>query len=200
MTNTKPTITNTLKEKTYFDKRKPRHDPIVYANVLACFHTFNRSHQLPPTVLTHILSFLTHRNHLKGTRYYSSPDCCLYFIARLLRSAVVGGDEVAEAHLRVTLLPLLRVCVRERMGAQGSSALDLAVRVRTCQMLEMEGEGGVEGDVQALRAMQREDRGWEGGALYRYGSSGLDIENRGVTTAWAVSALAAEMGVGEAFV
>jgi hypothetical protein len=37
--------------------------------------------------------------------------------------------------------------------------------------------------------MQGEDGGWGTGWVYRYGSSGIQIGNRGVTTALAINAI-----------
>jgi hypothetical protein len=49
----------------------------------------------------------------------------------------------------------------------------------------------MERDLAALLPMQCEDGGWELSWVYKYGSSGLKIGNRGLTTAFALNAIAA---------
>jgi len=44
-------------------------------------------------------------------------------------------------------------------------------------------------DLRALLPLQCEDGGWEIGYIYKYGSSGIRIGNRGLTTALAVKAV-----------
>ena len=49
----------------------------------------------------------------------------------------------------------------------------------------------LERDLAALLPLQYEDGGWEPGWIYKYGSSGIKIGNRGLTTALALNAIAA---------
>jgi hypothetical protein len=123
---------------------------------------------------------LLDRSYMQGTRYYSSPDCCLGFIGRLLRSS-------SDAHLQMTLGPLLKSRVRERLGL-GGSALDLAMRITTCAQMGI----ACKDDRRALLNLQCEGGSWEAGWMYQYGSSGVQIGNRGVTTAMAVAALSSQ--------
>ena len=44
-------------------------------------------------------------------------------------------------------------------------------------------------DRRALLDLQCEDGGWDAGSLYKYGSTGVELGNRGVTTAMAVNAI-----------
>ncbi|KAL7621715.1 hypothetical protein AAE478_009042 [Parahypoxylon ruwenzoriense] len=162
--------------QTYFDRNKSRFDPIVSANILACFYSYNRGHEFEHT-LKLVRSMLLDRSYMQGTRYYSSPDCCLGFIGRLLRSS-------SDAHLQTTLGPLLKSRVRERLGL-GGSALDLAMRIITCAQMGI----ACENDRRALLSLQCEDGRWEGGWIYQYGSTGVKIGNTAVTTAMAVEAL-----------
>lgn len=120
---------------------------------------------------------LLDRSYLQGTRYYPSADCCLGFIGRLLRSS-------SDPHLQMTLGPLLKSRVRERVGA-GGSALDLAMRIVTCAQMGV----ACHDDRRALLSMQHADGSWEPGWMYQYGSTGVKIGNRAVTTAMAVAAL-----------
>lgn len=122
-------------------------------------------------------SMLLSRSYLQGTRYYPSPDCCLGFIGRLLRSS-------SDAHLHMTLGPLLKSRVRERVGL-GGSALELAMRISTCTQMGI----NCENDRRALLDMQCEDGSWEAGWMYQYGTSKVKVGNCGVTTAMAVAAL-----------
>ncbi|KUI70175.1 Alpha-D-glucose-1-phosphate phosphatase YihX [Cytospora mali] len=162
--------------QTYYCLDKLRVDPVVSANILACFYTYNRGHEFERTIqLVH--SMLSARSYMHGTRYYSSPDCCLGFIGRLLRSS---NDD----HLHMTLGSLLKSRVRERLGID-SGALDLAMRIITCDQMGIP----CEDDRRVLLSLQCEDGSWEGGWLYQYGSTGMKIGNRGVTTAMAVAAL-----------
>ena len=82
-----------------------------------------------------------------------------------------------------TLVPLLKERVQERMGAEGD-ALQLAMRLLTCQIF------GLRNDVdrKALLDSQLDDGGWDTCWLCRYGSTGMRLGNRGVTTALAVKA------------
>lgn len=76
--------------------------------------------------------------------------------------------------------------MQERVGEKGS-ALDLAMRVLSCCALGIE----CSVDRRALLELQCENGGWENGWMYRYGSTGVRIGNRGVTTALAVKAISA---------
>ncbi|KAI1800362.1 HAD-like protein [Daldinia bambusicola] len=162
--------------QTYFDRSKDRVDPVVSANILACFYYYNRGHEFQRT-LNYVRLMLLNRSYIQGTRYYSSPDCCLGFIGRLLRSS-------NDNHLQTTLGPLLEAQVRERVGL-GGSALDLAMRIITCSQLGVQ----CEHDRRALLDLQCDDGCWEGGWLYQYGRSKVKIGNRAVTTAMAIAAL-----------
>jgi hypothetical protein len=150
---------------------------VVSANVLGCFYRFGRGHELPQT-LKYVCSVLADRAYSKGTRYYPSPDCCLGFFGRLLD--FVPNDIQLQSALR----PLLERCVQERIGQDGS-ALDLAMRINLCNTLGVD-HGD---DLQALLGLQRQDGGWEVGWMYRYGSTGVKIGNRGLTTALALKAV-----------
>lgn len=162
----------------YFDKTKPRTDAVVSSNVLTCFYRYKRGQELA-TTLQYICGVLSSRSYLKGTRYYPSADCCLGFIGRLLES--VPNDTELQAVLR----PLLKECVRERVGKRGG-ALELAMRINLCSVLDVD----YGNDLQTLLGFQLLDGGWEAGWMYRYGSTGVKIGNRGLTTALALKAIA----------
>lgn len=164
--------------QTYFDRKKPRIDTVVNVNVLACFYSFGRGHQLEHTLQV-VQDELLRRTYVQGTRYYPSPDCCLFFFGRLLQSS-------PDVHLNATLGSLLKERTRERVG-QGGSALDLAMRILTCSSLGL----NCSIDRLALLDLQCEDGGWEAGWFLAYGSTGLKFGNRGVTTTMAIKAIAA---------
>jgi hypothetical protein len=127
-----------------------------------------------------ILGVLAYRAYLDGTRYYETAECFLFFAARLLRSA--PGD----ATLHARLAPLLRERVLERAGCPGDD-LALAMRVLAGAAVGLR----MERDLAALLPLQCEDGGWGPGWVYKYGSSGLKLGNRGLTTALALNAIAA---------
>lgn len=120
---------------------------------------------------------LLNRAYLDGTRYYATAECFLYFVGRLLQRS---GD----ADLHVLLKPLLKERIRERIGVQGD-ALALAMRILVCDYVGIRDEV----DLRTLLPLQCEDGGWEIGWMYKYGSSGICIGNRGLTTALAIKAI-----------
>lgn len=143
---------------------------------MSLFYTYGRGHELHRT-LQWVHEVLLNRAYLEGTRYYESAECFLYFVSRLLASS---GDP----DLHATLKSLLVDRVQERIGADGD-ALALAMRILVCDFLSIRNEI----DLRALLPLQCEDGGWEIGYIYKYGSSGIRIGNRGLTTAFAVKAI-----------
>lgn len=168
-----------LKEiQTYFDRKRPRTDPVVSANILTCFYSFGRGREHGLELTLHLVrELLLRRGYLQGTHYYSSIDGCLFFFGRLLRCS---DDE----YLQDTLGSVLKERVQERVG-QAGNALDIAMRILVCKWLNLD----FGGDGHALLNMQCDDGGWNAGWLYRYGSTGMKIGNRGLTTAMAIRAL-----------
>ena len=169
--------TLTTRDRHILIQKKPRIDAVVSSNVLACFYHFGRGRQFDETVRL-ICDVLERRIYLEGTRYYPSPDCCLGFFTRLLQ---YSGS---ETYLRDTLGPLLKEGLKERVGKDGS-VLDLAMRITACDRMGIE----CEQDRRALAESQRPDGGWDLGWMYRYGSTGIRIGNRGVSTALAMRAI-----------
>ncbi|KAA1477767.1 hypothetical protein DENSPDRAFT_844968 [Dentipellis sp. KUC8613] len=168
--------------QTYFDHDRNRIDPVVCVNVLTLFYTHNRGHELART-LHWVRDVLRYRAYLDGTRYYATAECFLYFLSRLL-----GTSDDAELHAE--LEALLRARLQERVGtrlADDEDALALAMRLSACVSLGIDNDA----DLKALLALQREDGGWDASWIYKYGSSGIMIGNRGVTTALAVQAIGA---------
>lgn len=164
--------------QTYFDHRRPRFDPVVCVNALTLFYTHGRGSELSRT-LQWIHKVLLNRAYLDGTRYYQTAECFLFFLSRLLASS-------EDRELHALLKPLLRERIQERIGVEGDS-IALAMRILVCDFVGLRDEI----DLRSLLPLQCEDGGWEIGWIYKYGSSGLRIGNRGLTTALALNALRA---------
>ncbi|GIJ89298.1 hypothetical protein Asppvi_008235 [Aspergillus pseudoviridinutans] len=162
---------------TYFDKGRQRIDPAVCVNVLRLFYTYGRGADLPLT-LQWVYDVLEHRAHLHGTRYYPSPEVFLYFVSQLCRFS----KKVPTLQL---LEKLLTDRLKERIQVKADS-LALALRILACLSV---GISQVEVDVRELLAMQSEDGSWEPGAFYRFGSTKMNVGNRGLTTALAIRAV-----------
>lgn len=164
--------------QTYFDHRRPRFDPVVCVNALSLFYAYGRGAQLQRT-LSWVHEVLLNRAYLDGTRYYETAECFLFFLSRLLSTS---GDP----DLHSLLKPLLKERVQERIGADGDS-LALAMRILVCDFVGVRDEV----DLRTLLTLQCEDGGWEVGWMYKYGSSGISIGNRGLATALAIKAVEA---------
>lgn len=162
--------------QTYFDHRRPRVDPVVCVNALTLFYSYGRGHQLDLT-LRWIHDVLRNRTYLHGTRYYATPECFLYFVGRLLE---ISNDAYLEAYIKPPLIER----IQERIGADGD-ALAFSMRLLLCAYLGLRNDV----DLRNLLALQCEDGGWEIGWIYKYGSSGVKIGNRGLTTSLAVKAI-----------
>ena len=147
---------------------------------MTLFYTYGRGNELHAT-LKRVYEVLLNRAYIEGTRYYESAECFLYSVSRLLASS-------NDPDLHLMLKSLLADRVQERIGADGD-ALALAMRILACAFLGIRNEI----DVRALLPLQCEDGGWEIGYIYKYGSSGIRIGNRGLTTAFAVKAVQESM-------
>ena len=82
------------------------------------------------------------------------------------------------------LFSLFIIRLAERRGLAGDE-VSLAMRVLACKWNELPNEV----DRERLRSLQMEDGGWAAGEAYYYSFSGLEVGNRGLTTALAVQAL-----------
>ncbi|KAF7125721.1 hypothetical protein CNMCM5793_002014 [Aspergillus hiratsukae] len=149
---------------TYFDQTRQRIDPAVCVNILRLFYTYDRGAALPLT-LQWVHDVLEHRAHLHGTRYYPSPEVFLYFVSQLCRFSKKGGP-------RLRLLEkLLTDRLKERIQAEADS-LALAMRILAWHA-----------------CLWCEDGSWDPGSFYRFGSSKVNVGNRGLTTALAIRAV-----------
>ncbi|KAE8155970.1 HAD-like domain-containing protein [Aspergillus tamarii] len=162
---------------TCFDQTREQTDPVVCANVLRLFCTYDRGTAFPLTVQW-VYNVLMHRAYLNGTRYYTSPESFLYFVGQLCRFST----DVLE------LRPLEKLLIdrlKERIQVK-ADPLSLAMRILTCLSV---GVSQIEVDLRELLAMQCEDGSWEPCPFTRYGSSEINIGNRGLTTALAIKAV-----------
>ncbi|TBU42974.1 HAD-like domain-containing protein [Dichomitus squalens] len=159
---------------TYFDSTRPRIDPVVNINVLTFLYANGRGHELPEA-LDWVQSVLQTRAYEHGTLYFATGDAFLYFLSRLLS---------VSPSVRQRLGKLFVERVQERCGTEGD-ALALGMRVIAAASV------GVRAmlDYQRLLLAQEEDGSWPVGWMYKYGSTGMRIGNKGLTTAVAVAAI-----------
>ncbi|KAK5166035.1 uncharacterized protein LTR77_008296 [Saxophila tyrrhenica] len=163
---------------TYYDHVRPRIDPIVCINVLRLFSKYGRASELSRTAQW-VRDVLYHRAYLNGTRYYPTAEAFLYFFSRYLETT-----EETVLRDKPDLIVVLKQCLTERLGTKGD-ALCIAMRLLAGAYVGIHSPL----DLAALRSMQCEDGGWEAGCVYRYGSTGISIGNRGLATALAVGAI-----------
>ncbi|KAH9054307.1 hypothetical protein EDB87DRAFT_1689311 [Lactarius vividus] len=148
---------------TYFDPERPRTDPVLSAT------------------LDWVVGVLEHRAYLDGTRYYETAECFLFFAAQLLRATpdlnlhAATRPTPASAHRGASQAP--RPAMRSRLPCGFSREASSA-----CASLH---------DLALLLPLQCEDGGWGPGWMYKYGSSGVKIGNRGLNTALALNAISA---------
>ncbi|KAG7442272.1 uncharacterized protein BT62DRAFT_442952 [Guyanagaster necrorhizus] len=162
--------------QTYFDHTRPRIDPVVCVNVLSLFYSYGRGNEMNQT-LERVYQVLLHRAYLQGSRYYETAESFLFFLYRF-----IGDCDNPAIHSR--FYPLLKESVMERIGTEGDG-LALAMRLIVCNFTDVKNDI----DLQTLRGLQPEDGGWDTGLIYKYGSSGLSIRNRGLTTVMAIHAI-----------
>ncbi|PHH71279.1 hypothetical protein CDD82_6604 [Ophiocordyceps australis] len=167
----------------YFSPDRPRTSPIVCCNMLRLFHRFG--HASDPRIQktqAWLIQCLQNNALRHGTRYYSTPDACLYFLALLWR-------ESTSCYLRAKLR-LVRPCLEQRVGVC-TNPLALAMRLYACQVVGVR-EALYERDFRGLVALQHEDGGWPAGHYTRVGKTGACIGNRGLTTALALKVIQRE--------
>ncbi|KAK6829691.1 HAD-like protein [Apiospora arundinis] len=140
---------------TYFDKNRPRIDPIVSANILRTFYTCWRGDQVRPT-LDAVLALVQTRAYDFAMRYYMHPDWFFYYLSDLcLRHP--WTDELAD------LRRLLRERLVERFGGGGGNsrwdndALAASLRLIAAHNLGMECSPR---DVETVTRTQQRDGSW----------------------------------------
>jgi hypothetical protein len=117
---------------------------------------------------------------MKGTRYYLTPECFLFFMSRFICST--SAPEVQA------LKPLLKTRIEERVHAPGDG-LALAMGLLACDAVGIQNHD----DLTNLLSMQEKDGSFGPGWIYQYGRTGLQLGNRGLTTALAANAIKAQI-------
>ena len=149
-------------------------DPVVCVNVLTMFSRSNRETELPET-LDWVYEVLQNRAYEHGTRYYFGGDPFLYFLTRLLSASQLARERFSG---------LFSLRVQERIGLSGDS-LALGMRIVAAASIGIRDTQ----DYRRLLEMQEDDGSWPVGWFYWYPSNGIQIGNKGLTTAIAVSAI-----------
>ncbi|KAG7442331.1 uncharacterized protein BT62DRAFT_906311, partial [Guyanagaster necrorhizus] len=120
---------------------------------------------------------LLHRAYVQGSRYYKTAECFLFFLYPFISDC---DDPVVHTRF----YPLLKERITEQIGAAGDG-LALAMRLVVCHFTGV--RNGI--DLQTLGAFQCEDGGWDTRLIYKCGTSGLSIGNRGLTAVMAIHAI-----------
>lgn len=163
--------------QTYFCPQRPRVDPWVLANVLRVFYHYGRGADVHPE-LEYVSRVLKTRAYVDGSSHYVTPELFLYYCSSL------AEENMQDEELQRLIQTELVEAVRERVGRR-DDALAVAARIIVCQAVDVHAPS----DIQYLKELQDLGGGWDMGWVCRFGRSAKRIGNRGVTTAFAVSAL-----------
>ncbi|KAI8622937.1 HAD-like protein [Xylariaceae sp. FL1651] len=169
--------------QTFFSSDRPRTTPEVCCNILRAFYHFGQGSD-PRIRKTEewIVSCLQNNACLHGNRYYSTPESFLYFVARLYVECCSTSSPLADE---------LELGIKRRLEERlnmPSNPLSLALRVFACQIVGVH-ESLYRKDFEFLLSMQERDGGWPAGHFCCVGKTGARIGNRGLTTAFAVTAI-----------
>ncbi|KAH8996495.1 hypothetical protein EDB86DRAFT_1003670 [Lactarius hatsudake] len=160
---------------TYFDAERTRTDPVVCLNSpTPLLLTWVRTRALAHARLGDSACSSTAPT-FDGTRYYETAECFLFFAAQFLRAT-------PDPNLHARHAQLLRArIIKERTGAaSGDSAR--GKRRRACASRTTSRT--------SCRCSARTG-GWGPSWIYKYGSSGVKIGNRGPATALVLNAVSA---------
>ncbi|KAJ8132605.1 hypothetical protein O1611_g1019 [Lasiodiplodia mahajangana] len=147
--------------QTYFSSDRPRTTPEVCCNILRAFYRFGQGSD-PRIRKTEewVVSCLQNNACLHGTRYYSTPESFLYFTACLyVECRSTSSPLMDELELG------LKLRLEERLNMP-TNALALALRVFSCQIVNMEGNL-YKKDFDLLLSLQERDGGWPAGHFCR---------------------------------
>lgn len=160
----------------YFDRERPRLDPIVCANALNFLFLMGvKSHPIINSTKQYILDFLWEDRWKNGTRYYSSPDAFLYSLSGL----VYRYPEYMKKFKSYLLRALTeRVNCSER-------PLELAMRIISGYYLGLENRL----DYLKLLDCQLSDGGWSMDSMFVAPKSQRQFGSRELTTAFALEAI-----------
>ena len=149
-------------------------DPTVCVNVLTFFYSNGRGSELQET-FDWVYEVLKNRAYTNGTLYYYGADTFLYFLSRFLSVSIYARQRIGQ---------LFAKRVAEHFGTEGD-ALALAMRIHAAAVVDLYDSR----DYERLRKMQEVDGSWPMGWMYRIAARGILIGNKGLTTAFAVSAM-----------
>jgi hypothetical protein len=139
--------------------------------VLTFFYSNGRGGELWET-FNWIYEVLKNRAYTNGSRYYYGPDSFLYFLSRLLSVSIYARQRMGK---------LFAKRVAEHFGAEGD-ALALAMRIYAATVVDL-------CDSRDYERLGRVDGSWPMGWMYRLVTRDILIGNKGLTTAFAVSAM-----------
>ncbi|KAF8146525.1 HAD-like protein [Mycena galopus ATCC 62051] len=159
---------------TYFDRTRPRIDPIVCINVMTLFHINGRGEELSET-LDWVYDVLKYQAYADGTLYYYGPDPFFFFLSRLI---------AVSPAVRERFEPLFTSQITKLFGSAGD-ALALSMRIIAAAVVGL----CAEADHERLLSMQELDGSWPLGWVYKYGAVDILIGNKGLTTALVINAL-----------
>ena len=169
--------------QTYFDPTRPHTSPEVCCNILRVFHKFGfGSDPRIKKTEDYIVNCLNNNACLYGSRYYSTPESFLYFVARLYA-------ETRYESLRKRLYAI-KAQLQERLNVP-INPLALALRLFACQCVNIDPQL-YRKDLKTLMSLQDGDGGWPAGHFNCFGRTGARVGNRGLTTALAIRILQQE--------
>ncbi|TGO56870.1 hypothetical protein BCON_0072g00150 [Botryotinia convoluta] len=131
----------------YYDRTRPRIDPISCLSVLTTFHKYQRGDQLPKA-RDWIRDILLHRAYLHGSYYYRSAEWFFFWVYRFIKHSTY------DPSIQEQFTSLLKQRIQERIGMPGD-ALALAMRLSVCGFVGVRNYQ----DMQRLRELQGEDGG-----------------------------------------
>ncbi|KAI1494900.1 HAD-like domain-containing protein [Biscogniauxia mediterranea] len=167
--------------QTYFGDDRPRTTPEVCCNILRAFYRFGNGED-PRIRKTKdwVVQCLANRACVYGSRFYSTPECFLYFVSRLYLEC--GSSPFRKE------LEAIKDALLERINMP-ANPLALALRISACQLIGLD-TSLYQQDVAKLMSLQCEDGGWPAGHFCCIGRSRSHIGNRGYATALAMSIIA----------
>ncbi|KAL8673566.1 MAG: hypothetical protein Q9168_002020 [Polycauliona sp. 1 TL-2023] len=134
--------------QTYFDAKRPRTTPEVCINILRVFHKFGFGSDLrTKKTEDYIVDYLHNGTYMNGSRYYSTPESSLYFVARLY----------AETHSKLLRerLSAIKAQLQDRLNVP-VDPLSLALRFFACRCVDMDPQV-YRRDLETLMSSQDED-------------------------------------------
>lgn len=164
----------------YFDPTRPRTYPEACCIILRACHKFefNSDPRIQKTE-DYVVQCLNNDACLDGSRFYTTPESFLYFVAQLY-------VETRSESLR-NRLSAIKAKLGERLNVP-TNPMALALRLSACQTVGIDPRL-FRKDLETFMLLQEEDGGWPAGHFCRFGKTGARIGNRGLTTALAVRIL-----------